>query len=540
MRSHLPALCLAALCQAQPAFAADAYQPGTDGALIEEQFKSLAATCFLNTAGYSDQFLPGELKVGEYRTKLDRPRDATRVIDGVRFEYLARSVFDRRGSLRPQLARVDSNPALLDLTFPEALPFSDANSLVYGLTCGSQMKLALDQGYSFGFMGAGYGAAVKQALTVHSDVDAKNSFVLMYGTFFSPLHQVLASPRAELAVRGYAALWELYARRSQNGADLENRGYLRAIKGWLITRGSTREMASLVQATVGGNASFFGLKAEVSSSAKLNYDSKFSATYFKILLEDPLTQAELEPLPDLARINKAVEAATTFYPAERTLFERGRPIAVSARIRGIPSWLCNDQWVASSEHPGVRFDGVTSDAATIEGVCELKTSFVLDGAVSEAEIPVALKNTSRTVTVGGTTRSLTLPRTIRVRAQQDPEPVLMGAALATRDRSSSAHTFNVTAPFGLFPVMDPREVFMPGTPELKCGTTIPKATIYTAYAPVAVGPGQYRLNVTVRFDEGEAIPQGPCSLHAELTFVRREGGPMTKPLRNVQVSFGER
>lgn len=540
MRSHVSAVCLAVLCHLQVATAGDAYHPGTDGALIEDQFKVLVGTCFLNTADYSERFLPTELKIGEYRTKLDRTSDPGRVVDGVRFEYLARAIFDRNASLRPQLARVEGNPALLDVTFPEALPFSDTNSLVYGLTCGSQMKLALDQGYSFGFTGGGFGAAVKQALNAHSDVDAKNSFVLMYGTFFSPLHQVLLSPRSEVAVRGYAALWELYARRSREANDLENKGYLRSIKGWLITRGSTREMANLIQATAGGNASFFGLKAEVSTSARLNYDSRFSATQFKILLDSPLTPAEFEPLPSLDRINKAVQAATTFYPTERTLFERGRPIAVSARIRGIPSWMCNDQWIASSEHAGARFDGVTSDAATVEGVCELKTSFVLDGAVSEADIPVTLKNVSRTVTVGASTYSLTLPRTIRVRAQQEPEPVLMGAALATRDRSSSAQTFNVTAPFGLFPVVESREVFMPGVPQLNCGATTPKATIYTAYSPVVVGPGQYRLNFTVRFEEGEAVPQVPCSLQADLTFVRREGGPMTKPLRNLQVSFADK
>lgn len=180
----------------------------SDGARIEEEIQLLATNCFGKYAKYGPTFLPPEFKsqfgLGQ---ALRRKREPDRVMKGLQFDYIARTVFDLEKPILSQIMNAAGRTLPIDIRLSAATAIAEANSTVYGLTCSSQMKTALDQGFEFSFSLFGNASAgIKQALDFQSNSEARNSILLMNGVFWSPLHLALTSKNPEARARAHAAV----------------------------------------------------------------------------------------------------------------------------------------------------------------------------------------------------------------------------------------------------------------------------------------------------------------------------------------------
>jgi hypothetical protein len=516
------------------------FAPDSDGARIEAEIRSLAVDCFGTFAEYGPAFLPPELKSPlRFKQTLSRAADPARQIRGVRFELLARTVLDANAPIVPQLTNASAS-APIDINLPDASPVTGSDHLIYGLTCGTQLKLALDQGFQFSWaLPSTASASLKQALNYQSNMDAKNSLVLMYGTFRSPLHAALTSVDAEVKARGHAAVLSYYLTESSRPA-MGAPKYVKGVKGWLITRGSTRDMSTLVGASAAAGGSLFGLEANVTSSARLSYSGNFSSTNFSIILDQPLNPAtDLASLPSMGAIQTAIASAVEFFPKDESTYARNGPIPVKAVLRGMPSWLCANQWDATSA-PTHRVEKVQGNFNQATGVCELTTSVAPQSEVTN--ITVTFRNTRNLGGYAPPDARLEFVNIFPTRLLPDPRVSSLGVPTSSVDKNTSLPTFAITAPFGISPVGTSTDVTVGATPVLKCPGYSGKYYPYVNEAPVPIASGQYRINLGLSFD-ADAVPQVACQLEVEVSFVSNARGlqaPFTKTLTAGPLFFGSK
>lgn len=518
----------------------ETFPPDTDGARLEDDIKALTANCFGKYAKYGPNFLPPDFtsRFG-LRPSLDRKRDPDRLIEGVEFDLIARSILETDRPIAPQIRDVAGRGSSIDIKLPSASPISGANNTIYGLTCSTQMKLALDQGFEFSWSPlSNASAGIKQALDFQSNSEARNSVLLMNGTFFSPLYLALTSKDTELNARAHSAVFGYLVSSERRANPARSPGYLKSIRGWLSTVGSIRDASTLVIAAASGSASLFGLEAKLSSSARVDYSTKFSSTKFAIILERALdANIDVAPLPGYEQIQASISAAAEFFPKTEFTYARNAKIPLKVAIRGVPDWLCLNQWEASSSDAD-SVDKVVTEINTSTGACVMSTSAIVTKDLSK--LPIEFWNKVRPIADSlGQSAYLKVSHVFSTRLFADPRAVRTGEPIVAINKNSTAPSYSIDVPFTVFPSETTTQASVGVEPKLICDDFAGKATLYPNQIALAGTASQYRLNITVTFDPN-SVPTGRCELLADISFTSNAAGipaSFTKQLSVVPLIF---
>lgn len=512
----------------------------SDGARLEDDIKELTENCFGKYAKYGPNFLPPDF-TSQFglRPVLERKRDSDRLIEGVQFDLIARSILDTDSPIVPQLLNAAGRSLPIDIKLPSTSPISEANNTIYGLTCSTQMKLALDQGFEFSWWMLGNASAgIKKALDFQSKSEARNSILLMNGTFFSPLYLALASKDTELNARAHSAVFGYLVSPERKANPARSLGYLKSIRGWLSTVGSIRDASTLVNASANGSASLFGLEAKLSSSARVDYSAKFSSTKFAIILERPLDATnDVAPLPGYEQIQSSIAAAAEFFPKTEITYARNGRIPLKVSIRGVPDWLCLNQWEASSADAD-SVDKVTTEINTSTGACVMSTNATVTKDL--AKLLIEFRNNVRpTVDLRGQPAYIKVSQLFSTRLLADPRAVRTGEPIVAINRNSTSPSYSIDVPFTIFPFETTTQASVGEKPKLECDGFAGKASLYPNQIALAGTASQYRLNITVTFDPG-SVPTGRCELLADISFTNNAAGTpasFTKQLTVVPLIF---
>lgn len=501
----------AALAHAQVPFPA-----GSIGARMEVELKALTTGCFGDYAKYGPAFLPPDFtsQFGPGQS-LRKPLTEGLVIEGVQFSYLTRTILDIRSPIVPQIKEAVGRAYAIDLKLPAATPITEADSLLYNLNCGSQLKLALDQGFKFSFNLLGNASAgIKQALDFQSNPTARGSILIMNGVFLSPLHVALTSKDPAVRATSHASVLTFLDSSRNRGLETANLGYLRSIKGWLVTLGSNSETSQLLRASLDASASGFGFDAKVATSSRVEYSSNLSSTRFLIFLDREIVpKDDVEKLPSFASIQEAFNTAAKSYPPTEVTYQRGGKFPFRVEISGMPDWLCLNQWEASSQD-AENIDRVTS-LIDSSNKCVLSTSATISKEISELNVQF----TNQKYSSGGPgTTKLKLVKQYLLKQASTPQIARSGDVIITPNRNASVPSYSIEAPFSIYPTDTASQAFLPGRMQLKCEGFEGKTTLYPNQTALDGSQSRYRLNITVNF-EPEAIPTSSCSLVADVSFI---------------------
>lgn len=514
-----------------------AQSPGSDGERIESALKSVVDSCFGDYAKYSPNFLPDTFREPRYRTLLSRKVDNNRIIEGVKFELLARSVFANTSDLSAQISGNVGRSSPIDVTLPDAVPLNDANSVVFAFTCTTALKLALEQDFTFGYSLPGTASAgIKQGLQVQSDTSKKTSLAMMYGIFRSPLSIALNSTDLALKSHASSSVWSYYMTEDGQKQLTGDPKYLRSVKGWLLSRVSSRDLASMVTASTSASGGIFGFEANLGGSARISFGSSFSSSDFTIILDDAIVEGrDLVPIPKPTDLSTNIGKAALHFPQDIVPFLKGKPIRLNSKLRGVPAWLCNSNW-------SVRTTPATDTSAVYANFNQstLQCDIYLDSTVATdiQTLDVTLRNESFPLVVGGSKgQYLELSHSYTLRAQAEPVPIPSADPIVTFQSDQANPTFSVSIAFDIMPSDPIALVYVKRPPFISCETPGVAPNLYPSSKPLSPANTQYAANMSVTFP-ADGFIQADCKVTVPVTLRYKDSGTeVDRELRPVQVHF---
>lgn len=514
------------------ALAEQHFGSGTDGERIEIGLRELVNSC-MGGNQYSTKFLPKSITTSaKFASALGRNREGARLIEGVRFDRLARTVFDGNRELPTQLKNAPATKLPLDISLPESTAISDASNLTFGMTCGTSLKLALDQGFDFSWFGAA--ASVKQALNVQSDASAKNSLLLSYGVFWSPLYLALNSKEPEIRGRAHAAVLGYYLEKESKG--VAKPVFIKSIVGWLMTEGSSRDVSNMLKASAGASASMWGLNADISSEAQLGYNTKLSSSAFTIILDRALDpSSDTAPLPEVSEISKAISGAARF-PDGEILYTVGVKFPLTANLYGVPAWLCGKQWKPETNLTAT-LDNVREVYNANDGVCSI--SFDAKVFSAARSMDVAFKNT-RSTGAKEDMPQVEIRHSYLLGVQSSPKIVQLDRPTVMGDKNSSFPSYTIDVPFNVYPAGQSKDVAAKSNEKvvLECPGYVGDYTDYASNVRVGSASRPFIYSVPITFSKSP--PTEPCILKGKVDFVYSVDGKtsiFTEQLNAAQVFF---
>jgi hypothetical protein len=530
-----PAALLAICVCSTSALAQGSFPAGTVGARLEGELRTLTTGCFGDYAKFGPEFLPSDFKT-EFGPgqSLRRPLSEARTLEGIQYSYVTRTIVDTRRPIVAQIREAVGRAHAVDIKLPPATPITEADSLIYNLNCASQLKLALDQGFKFSFsLLSNASVGIKQALDFQSNPTARGSIVVMNGVFLSPLHVALTSPDPATRVTAHAGILLYLENARRRGVDVANHGYLRSMKGWMVTLGTNSETSQLLRASLDSNISGFGLEAKIAAQSRVEYSTSLSSTRFLIFLDRELSASEdTEKLPTIASVRNSIQSAAQFYPSSEATYQKAGKFPFRVEIPGVPDWLCLNQWEAQAPDA----DSVDTVVSLIDptGKCVLSSTATLSKEIGT--LNVSFLNSKRFEGSKASSDSIRVSTRYAVRLAAVQQVARSGDHVITVNRNASVPSYSIEAPFSIFPADTSSQVYLTDKLKLTCDGFDGKSTIYPNQIALDGSSSRYRLNVTVNFAPN-AVPSSTCKLTAGIAFTSRIGGTTAQVERDIEIDL---
>lgn len=506
---------------------------GTDGELIEQEFENIVNNCFGKNVNYSTLFFPDLLRSDPYKTLLARPKEATRIIDGIQFGLLARTVFANNLDINSSKEDIGRS-RLIELPLYETVPMNEANSLVFALTCTTALKLAMEQSFEFStsVFSSKVSAGIKHALQLQSSKDKVSSLALMYGIFRSPLSFALESQNDVDKADASSNIWLYYFDAQANNQPTKEAKYLRSIKGWLISRLNTQDLASMVGASIEGKGSLFGFDANLGTSAKFVLNSNLKNANFKIILDDEINESrDLVPLPTPKELSANINRAALFFPSEIVPFKKGKPTLFNSKLRGVPPWLCNRRWSIKT-NPVTEISEIT--ATPTGNQCDINFKSIITTNLDKIDVTLQTEDFS-IMTSESRPENIQLFHTYALNAQVESDPIPSAPPNVTYRPEQINPTFNVSIAFSLMPNDSAIEVITKSIPTIKCPEGIAHPNLYPATEISLIAKNQYASNMAITFND-RTFTSTSCDIKVPVSF-RIKNIEVDKELPSTSVKF---